>query len=60
MFDVIVIGAGVIGVSFARALAGRRPSWKIAVLEKEADVACHTGGRNSGVVHSGFNPTSAR
>jgi L-2-hydroxyglutarate oxidase LhgO len=56
MYDAVIIGAGVIGVSIARALALKKPQWKIAVLEKEANVACHTSGRNSGVVHSGFNP----
>ena len=55
MFDVVVIGGGVIGVSVARALILRRPNLKIAVLEKESSVAKHTSGRNSGVLHAGFN-----
>lgn len=53
--NAIIVGAGVIGCAVARALAGRRPGWKILVLEKEPDVARHTSGRNSGVIHSGFN-----
>ncbi len=55
MYQAIIVGAGVIGCAVARALAARRPSWKILVLEKEPDVARHTSGRNSGVIHSGFN-----
>ena len=51
----IVIGAGAIGCAVARALSARRGAWKILVLEKEPDVARHTSGRNSGVIHSGFN-----
>src|SRR5687767_7945122 len=54
-FDAIVIGAGVIGVAVARQLrAGKRFS-RVAVLEKEAAPAAHTSGRNSGVIHAGFN-----
>lgn len=52
-YDVIVIGAGVIGCSIARELA--RYKLKIAVLEKEPDVSLGTSCRNSGVVHSGIN-----
>ncbi|ATW28268.1 NAD(P)/FAD-dependent oxidoreductase [Candidatus Formimonas warabiya] len=52
-FDVIVIGGGVIGSAISRELS--RYKLKIGVLEKELDVACETSGRNSGVVHSGFN-----
>ena len=51
--DVIVIGAGAIGASTARhlALLGRR----VVVLEKEAAPALHQSGRNSGVIHAGYN-----
>ncbi len=52
-FDVIVIGAGVIGCAVARELS--RYKLSVAVLEKESDVAGGTSGRNSGVVHAGFN-----
>lgn len=54
--DILIIGAGVTGVAIARALAFKKPKLKIAVLEKEDSVARHTSGRNSGVVHPGFNP----
>ena len=51
--DIIIIGAGAVGCAAARELA--RYQLKITVLEKECDVAAATSGRNSGVVHAGFN-----
>ena len=53
-FDFLIIGSGIIGLSIARNLANRIPDAKIALLEKEPDVAYHSSGRNSGVLHSGF------
>lgn len=53
IYDVIVIGAGVIGNSIARELA--RYELRIAVIEKEPDVGLGISCRNSGVVHSGIN-----
>ncbi|HEX9061331.1 MAG TPA: FAD-dependent oxidoreductase, partial [Clostridia bacterium] len=52
-FDVVIIGAGAVGCAVARELS--RYKLKIAVLEKESDVAAGTSGRNSAVVHAGFN-----
>lgn len=52
-YDVIIIGAGVVGSAIAREMA--RYDLKIAVLEKELDVCSETSGRNSGVLHAGFN-----
>jgi len=57
-FDYLVIGAGIIGLSIARDLRNRFPSAEIAILEKEPDVAFHSSGRNSGVLHSGFYYTA--
>ena len=58
-YDFIVIGAGVIGSAIARELARYTKSdgskFEIAVLEKNLDVCCETSGRNSGVLHAGFN-----
>lgn len=51
--DVIVIGAGAVGASAARHLAQR--AVRVAVLEKEAGPAEHQSGRNSGVIHAGYN-----
>ena len=51
--DVLIIGAGAVGCAVARALTRYTPS--VTVLEKEWDVAAGTSGRNSAVVHAGFN-----
>jgi len=52
IYDVIIIGAGVVGSAIAREFS--RYKLKICVLEKELDVCCGTSGRNSGVLHAGF------
>ena len=52
-FDVIIIGAGVVGCSIARELS--RFKVRVAVLEKESDVGWGSSCRNSGVIHAGFN-----
>ena len=57
-YDVIIIGAGVVGSAIARELS--RYKLGIAVLEKNLDVCNETSGRNSAVVHGGFaNPTGS-
>lgn len=53
-FDYLIIGGGIVGLSISRELITRFPDSKIAVLEKEPDVAYHGSGRNSGVLHAGF------
>ncbi len=52
IYDVLIIGAGVVGSAIARELS--RYKLKIGVLEKELDVCCESSGRNSGVLHAGF------
>lgn len=52
-YDVIIIGGGAVGCACARELS--KYQLRIALLEKEPDVACGTSGRNSAVVHAGFN-----
>jgi len=52
LYDVIIIGAGVVGSAVAREFA--RFSLKIGVVEKELDVCCETSARNTGVLHAGF------
>ncbi len=54
LFDIIVIGGGIVGLSAAYKIQLRQPSLKIAVLEKEDRLAKHQTGRNSGVIHSGL------
>lgn len=56
--DYLIIGAGIIGLSIARDLINRFPEAIIAILEKEPDVAYHSSGRNSGVLHAGFYYTA--
>lgn len=53
MYDVIVVGAGVIGCAIARELS--RYPYKIAVLERASDVCEGTSKANSGIVHSGYD-----
>ncbi|NCX36282.1 MAG: FAD-dependent oxidoreductase [Actinobacteria bacterium] len=53
-FDVLVVGAGVVGLSVASALLELNPSRKILVLDKESELGKHASGRNSGVLHAGF------
>ena len=52
--DFTIVGAGVIGLTLARALSSKFPDATINLLEKEQKVGLHTSGRNSGVLHAGF------
>ncbi len=52
--DVIVIGAGIVGLATALNLIRRNPRLKVLVLEKESAIARHQTGNNSGVIHSGL------
>lgn len=53
IYDIVIIGAGVIGCATARELS--RYQLKAAVVEKAPDVCCETSSRNSAVLHSGYN-----
>ncbi|XP_001371831.1 L-2-hydroxyglutarate dehydrogenase, mitochondrial [Monodelphis domestica] len=53
-YDVVVVGAGIVGLAVARQLLLRHPNLLVGVLEKEAGVARHQSGHNSGVIHSGL------
>ncbi|HEY2220127.1 MAG TPA: L-2-hydroxyglutarate oxidase [Gaiellaceae bacterium] len=53
-YDVVVVGAGILGLATARRLLQERPGLRLAVLEKETAIATHQTGHNSGVVHSGI------
>ena len=53
MYDIVIIGAGVVGGLVARKLA--EYDLKIAILEKEADVALGATKANSAIVHAGFD-----
>lgn len=51
--DMVVVGGGIVGLATALALQARAPGTRILLLEKEATVALHQTGRNSGVIHAG-------
>lgn len=61
-FDAAIVGGGIVGLATAWQLSRLKPDWRIAVLEKEAALAFHQTGRNSGVIHSGiyYRPGSLR
>ena len=52
--DIAIIGGGIVGLATARAILERAPRTRLALLEKEADIAQHQTGHNSGVIHSGI------
>ena len=49
-----VVGAGILGLAVARRLTATRPGAHVTVLDKEARVAAHQTGHNSGVAHAGL------
>ena len=53
-YDVVVIGAGILGLAVSRELLSRYPRLRLAVLDKEPSVGQHQTGHNSGVLHSGI------
>ena len=52
--DLVVVGAGIIGLATARQYLAQHPRASVLVLERESDLAWHQTGRNSGVLHSGI------
>lgn len=53
-YDLVIVGAGVIGISAGIAALEEHPSLKVLILEKCDAIALHASGRNSGVLHAGF------
>src|SRR6267142_6685355 len=53
-YDIAIIGGGILGLATARALGERSPRARLVVLEKEAKLATHQTGNNSGGIHSGI------
>lgn len=53
-FDVLVVGGGILGLATARAIAESRLDLRIAIVEKESELAAHQTGHNSGVLHAGL------
>lgn len=62
MYDFIIIGGGIVGMSTAMHLIKVYPDAKILLLEKESGPARHQTGHNSGVIHAGvyYTPGSLK
>lgn len=54
IYDVTVIGGGIVGLATALRIKEQNPSLKLLIIEKEDVVAKHQTGHNSGVIHSGL------
>ena len=52
--DLVVVGAGIVGLAVARDWILRHPQDSVTVLEREAAPARHQTGNNSGVIHGGI------
>ena len=53
-FDVVVVGAGMVGLSLCEQILNRGITNSIACVDKESEIGTHTSGRNSGVLHAGI------
>ncbi len=54
LYDVVLVGGGIVGLATGYKLITARPDLKIAILEKESQLALHQTANNSGVIHSGL------
>ena len=54
MFDIAIVGGGIVGLASAYKIQLKNPGLKIVVFEKEKILASHQTGHNSGVIHSGL------
>ena len=62
MYDYLIVGAGILGLSTAYSLKNKYPKSRIAVVEKENSYCMHQSGNNSNVIHSGiyYKPNSKK
>jgi L-2-hydroxyglutarate oxidase len=60
--DIVVVGAGIVGLAAARELVLRHDGLRVVVLERESRIAAHQSGRTSGVIHAGvyYRPGSLK
>ncbi len=54
IYDFCIIGGGIVGLATALELGRVRPGASVLVIEKEASLARHQTGHNSGVIHAGI------
>jgi L-2-hydroxyglutarate oxidase len=54
LYDLTIIGGGILGLSTALKITAAHPNIRLLILEKEAEIAHHQTGNNSGVIHSGL------
>lgn len=61
-YDIVIVGAGIVGLATAKALIEQSPGLRICVLEKDAKIAGQQTSHNSGVIHSGiyYRPDSLK
>ena len=53
-YDMVIAGAGIVGLATAYKILEKIPNCKLCIVEKESVVAAHQTGNNSGVIHSGI------
>ena len=60
--DILIVGAGIVGIATALELQKTNSALTITVIEKEKYSSCHQSGNNSGVVHAGiyYEPESLK
>ena len=54
VYDIVIVGGGIVGLATGLKIQKAQPGLRIAVLEKEDQLAKHQTGNNSGVIHSGL------
>ncbi|WP_233164279.1 L-2-hydroxyglutarate oxidase [Snuella sedimenti] len=62
IYDITIVGGGIVGAASAYKLQLKYPNLKLLLIEKEERLAAHQTGNNSGVIHSGlyYKPVSAK
>ncbi|EGC35138.1 hypothetical protein DICPUDRAFT_33881 [Dictyostelium purpureum] len=62
IYDVTIVGSGIVGIATAREILKRNPTLKLLILEKEDSIARHQSSHNSGVIHCGvyYKPGSTK